>query len=261
MTSSGGLQPDMTAVVEAARSLEAVARMLATLAADVGTQAAEATRLARQSTEEAQEMMEVALQLVEQAGMIDDHVQHQQGMLEASREATHEGVDSLSRLSESATSIGSISTMIGGIARQSRLLALNARIEAARAGEAGRGFAVVAGEVRELSGQTANATKEIDSRADTMRREMDSIVSLFRGNVDRVDEASTLVAEVTSATARQCIAAEQAREHSAHVVNCAEQATAIVGKLATAARSAGMIAQQIADSSATLATQVKAITA
>ena len=250
---------DMNELIETAQSLEAIAKALAQLASDVGKQAAEATQLARRSTDEAQQTMDYALQLVEQAALIDRHALQQEALIGATQGAAREGVDAFDRLTGSAANIGSISTMIGGIARQSRLLSLNARIEAARAGEAGRGFAVVAGEVRSLSEQTSDAIRRIDDRADTMKREMEQVVNLIASNAERADQARVLVDEVTSATARQCAAADGALDHIELAVRHAEEATAIVGKLATSSSAAGMIAQQIVQSSAGLADQARAI--
>ena len=64
-------------------------------------------------------------------------------------------------LVKQADNISQITTLISHIARQTRLLSLNASIEAARAGESGRGFAVVADEIRKLAEQSHNAGADI----------------------------------------------------------------------------------------------------
>lgn len=77
-------------------------------------------------------------------------------------EVSKVSVEQIRDLNNQMKEIGKIVRLISDIASQTNLLALNAAIEAARAGDAGRGFAVVAGEVKNLAGESRDATRNIE---------------------------------------------------------------------------------------------------
>ncbi|WP_275555622.1 PAS domain-containing methyl-accepting chemotaxis protein [Mixta sp. Marseille-Q2659] len=128
-------------------------------------------------------------------------------------EAMKEMVSMMSDIAESSKKIASIISVIDGIAFQTNILALNAAVEAARAGEQGKGFAVVAGEVRNLAQRSAKAASEIKALVETSvtRVEMGSgqvnqTGSTMQEIVDRVQDVSTLIGQISAATAEQATA-------------------------------------------------------
>ncbi len=98
----------------------------------------------------------------------------------------------INKLSSETESIGSILSVIKGIAEQTNLLALNAAIEAARAGEQGRGFAVVADEVRSLAGKTQESTQEIEQMIEQIRSGVSSAVGEMKNSSNEVENCVNL---------------------------------------------------------------------
>ena len=207
--------------------------------------------------------MDSSIRQVEKSALdttaISEEVQRDAETGKVSVEATIKGMQEIKRsshithevivtLSEKASDIGTILSVINEVAEQTNLLALNAAIIAAQAGEQGKGFAVVADEIKELADRTSSSTREIEELIqgvqEETRRAVDAInvaeKSIADGEllsqksgialgkiVSGVGMASEQVGEIARAAAEQAKGSQMIRE-------AMEQVTDMIMQIANA---------------------------
>lgn len=138
---------------------------------------------------------------------------------------------SIANISDDATTITKVLQVIGDIAAQTNLLALNAAIEAARAGEQGRGFAVVADEVRALAARTQTSTAEIEQTLDKLLLGIEHTVTTMKQTKMTCEQTSHWTNNVT--------------ENLDEVIKSVDTVSDLNTQIATAAEEQSMVSAEV----------------
>ncbi|MEI7027978.1 methyl-accepting chemotaxis protein [Paenibacillus sp. y28] len=206
--------------------------------------------------ESTSEVSELSLQASRQAEQGNMSVHSVVTVMQSINGAVERAGQDMKALEAHSRNIGNIVKLIGDIAQQTGLLALNANIEAARAGEHGRGFAVVAQEVRKLADQSAEAGKQIAAiikqvQNDTLRavETMDAGVSEVQTGIQRVSSVEEAFNNIVLATEEVSARIQDAAAAAQQMAASSEQVSASIHEMSGIAKQASSSAQNVAASS------------
>ncbi|MDY7106061.1 MAG: methyl-accepting chemotaxis protein [Actinomycetota bacterium] len=159
--------------------------------------------LEREISESSQSQASAVAELEASIGEIERTVQRSSNIAGSAAASAGEAREVMAQLNEASTQIATVVDFITDVAQQTNLLALNATIEAARAGETGRGFAVVANEVKELAGQTDQATEKIRASINLVQQRVDDAQASIEEIDELTDQLNEVMASIVAAITEQ----------------------------------------------------------
>ncbi|MBL8950488.1 MAG: CHASE3 domain-containing protein [Myxococcaceae bacterium] len=174
------------------------AREQAQSMAEITTTISELLATSRQIADSSQRVSEVAVEMSTAARVGDTTLAKTQESVTAIRRQVDQIVAHMLELGKKSQQIGSVLDIVGELAEQTNILAINATIEAAGAGEAGQRFGVVADEIRKLADRVGGSTKEIRSLVEDVRAAVNTTVMATEGGSKAVEAGARQFGEVTA---------------------------------------------------------------
>lgn len=193
-------------------------------------------------------------------------IDRQAGLMNQNKQSTLKVGQAISQLEEKSHNIGRIVDVIGAIAQQTNLLALNAAIEAARAGEHGRGFAVVADEVRKLAEQSSHSSVEIGKLLqdilDRTKQSVDEVAVVQKVVTDQqvsLDETRALYTEMEKAVTQIVERIVSVNEETGKLKDSADDAAKSISNVAAVTQESAAATEEVAAATMEQSTAVNGI--
>ncbi|WP_424631872.1 methyl-accepting chemotaxis protein [Bradyrhizobium sp. SYSU BS000235] len=199
----------LDAFSEASDQMRQTSQGMSAISMQTNTQVRQAAKASGDASANVQSVAVAAEELSASINDISRQVSHAANIAGRAVDQARQTDATVQGLSETASRIGDVISLINDIAGQTNLLALNATIEAARAGEAGKGFAVVASEVKSLASQTAKATEEISQQIAAVQKVTQEAMEAIKGIGGTISEVSEVATAIAAAVEEQGAATQE----------------------------------------------------